>query len=146
MPLHAFRTRLVAGLALTIAIGVGATPASALGHVPSAISSAAAATPVAATPDDIPPVTDNPFLPDDRGVGECISALPKPDCGSKERGGWHQYLVFIALVGGLSVIGWRIVSGVRKGRPELVAPADRGRSTVVESVPSTIDTPHIDRS
>jgi hypothetical protein len=63
-----------------------------------------------------PPVTANPFIPEDRGISECVSALPKPGCGSEERGGVHQYLVFVALVGGLSVIGWRILAGVRRGR------------------------------
>ena len=65
----------------------------------------------AATDPTVPPITANPFLPDDRGISECISALPKPGCGSEERGGWHQGLILLALVGGLSVIGWRIVAG-----------------------------------
>jgi len=69
-----------------------------------------ASTPVATDP----PPTVNPFLPEERGLGDCISAVPKPGCGSEERGGWHQYLVAIALVGGLTFVGWRIVSGVRK--------------------------------
>lgn len=68
----------------------------------------------AATDPTLPPVTANPFLPEDRGISDCISALPKPGCGSEERGGWRQGLVLVALVGGLSIIGWRIVAGARR--------------------------------
>lgn len=79
------------------------------------LSVAPVGTAAASTPEPAPPITANPFLPEDRGIGECISALPKPGCGSEERGGWHQTLILLALVGGLSVIGWRIVAGVRAG-------------------------------
>lgn len=68
----------------------------------------------AATDPTVPPITANPFLPDDRGISDCISALPKPGCGSEERGGWRQGLILIALVGGLSVIGWRIAAGAKR--------------------------------
>jgi hypothetical protein len=64
---------------------------------------------------DPPPITVNPFIPEDRGISDCISALPKPGCGSEARGGWRQGLILLALVGGLSIIGWRIVAGVRAG-------------------------------
>ena len=90
MPLRAFRTRLVAGLALTLAVGVWAAPVAAAGSVGPASPPAVAEPVAAAAPDDTPPITVNPFLPDDRGISECISAVPKPGCGSKERGGWHQ--------------------------------------------------------
>ena len=82
---------------------------------PAAAASAAAPEPTS------PPVTANPFIPEDRSLSECVGALPRPGCGSEERGGWHQYLVFVALVGGLSVVGWRIVAGVRRGQ----RPAER---------------------
>jgi hypothetical protein len=81
------------------------------------VTSAAGAVPAAADP-TVPPVTANPFLPEDRGISDCISALPKPGCGSEERGGWRQGLILVALVGGLSVIGWRIVAGVRRTERE----------------------------
>jgi hypothetical protein len=32
--------------------------------------------------------TLNPFLPEDRSLGECISSVQKPGCGSEARGGW----------------------------------------------------------
>ncbi len=98
MLLRANRIHLLAGVTMVLAVGVGATPAAATG---------------VATPDDVPPVTANPFLPEDRGLGECISAVPKPGCGSEERGGWHQQLVALALGLGLAVIGWRVLRGIR---------------------------------
>ena len=63
-------------------------------------------------PDD----TVNEFLPTERGLGECISALPKPGCGSEARGGWRQWLVFCLLIAGLLFIVWRVWAGARKAR------------------------------
>jgi hypothetical protein len=63
----------------------------------------------------IPPdETFNDFLPEERGLGECISAIEKPGCGSESRGGWRQSLVALALVLGLAFIAWRIVRSVRR--------------------------------
>ncbi len=61
-----------------------------------------------------PPDTINEFLPEDRSIGDCISALPKPGCGSEARGGWHQDLVLLAILGGVSFIAWRVVRSARK--------------------------------
>ena len=58
----------------------------------------------------------NEFLPADRSISECISAIPKPGCGSKARGGWHQTLVLLAILAGLALITWRIVVGARKAK------------------------------
>jgi hypothetical protein len=57
---------------------------------------------------------DNPFLPEDANIGDCISAVPRPECGSKARGGWRQGLVFGAVVAAVAVIGTRLVIGVRR--------------------------------
>jgi hypothetical protein len=65
-------------------------------------------------PGDPPPVTINEFFPTDRSLGDCLSALPKPGCGSEARGGMHQTAVFGAMVLGLGVIGTRIVVGIRR--------------------------------
>jgi hypothetical protein len=65
-----------------------------------------------------PPVTDNAFIPEDRDLGECITAVPKPGCGSEARGDWHQGVVLAVMVAGLIVIGWRIVRGVRRRDPQ----------------------------
>jgi hypothetical protein len=32
-------------------------------------------------------VVDNDFIPENRNLSECVSALPKPGCGSSARGG-----------------------------------------------------------
>jgi hypothetical protein len=65
-----------------------------------------------------PPVTDNAFIPEDRELGECITAVPKPGCGSEARGDWHQGVVLALMVAGLVVIGWRIARGVRRRDPQ----------------------------
>jgi hypothetical protein len=65
-----------------------------------------------------PPVTDNAFIPEDRDLGECITAVPKPGCGSEARGDWHQGVVLAVMVAGLVVVGWRIVRGVRRRDPQ----------------------------
>lgn len=72
-------------------------------------------------PDDPAPVTtvaENPFLPDDSDVNvtDCVSAVPRPECGSKERGGWRQYVVFGAMAGGLALIGTRVVMQMNRRR------------------------------
>jgi TRAP-type C4-dicarboxylate transport system permease small subunit len=58
----------------------------------------------------------NEFIPVDRDISECISAIPKPGCGSKARGGWHQTLVLLAILAGLALITWRIVVAARKAK------------------------------
>lgn len=109
---------------------VAASPTATVAVAPGA---AIAATVTAAAPDgvardavppdstapaDTPRNTVNEFLPEERGLGECISAVPKPGCGSKARGGWRQGLVFLAIVSGLGVIAWRVVASSRRARRE----------------------------
>jgi hypothetical protein len=71
-------------------------------------------TPAASSDSPPPPVTDNVFIPDDRDLGECITAVPKPGCGSEARSDWHQGLVLGLMIAGLVFVGWRIVRGVRR--------------------------------
>jgi hypothetical protein len=80
-----------------------------------------------------PPVTFNEFLPEDRGLGDCISAVPRPGCGSEARGGWHQTLVLLAIMLGLAVIVWRIVATSRRARTTAIS--DR-RTPDATSVPA----------
>jgi len=63
---------------------------------------------------DVTTVTVNDFVPTERDLSECISAVPKPGCGSEARGGWRQTAIFALVVGGLAFIGWRVVAGARK--------------------------------
>jgi len=71
-----------------------------------------------ATPDSTVPTGDtiNDFYPEQQSLGDCLSSLPKPNCGSDARGGWRQSLVLIVILGGLAFIAWRIVSGSRKAK------------------------------
>jgi hypothetical protein len=62
-------------------------------------------------------VTYNDFIPEERDLSDCISAIPKPGCGSEAKGGWRQMLVFSLVISGVGFIGWRIVAGARKNQP-----------------------------
>jgi hypothetical protein len=92
-----------------------------------------AGAPVAAStpPPNPPPTTlaENPFIPRDQNISDCVSALPRPGCGSEAQGGWRQTLVFGVVLAGLAFIGWRIVRSLRRrdtGRvPPSGPPADR---------------------
>ena len=74
-------------------------------------------------PDPAPRPTINEFLPEDRAIGECISALPKPGCGSEARGGWRQGLVLLAILIGIAFIAWRVVRSARRARTGAEAPS-----------------------
>ena len=63
---------------------------------------------------DTSTVTYNDFIPEERDLSDCISAIPKPGCGSSAKGGWRQMLVLGLVVTGLGFIGWRVVAGDRK--------------------------------
>jgi len=63
---------------------------------------------------DTSTVTYNDFIPEERDLSDCISAIPKPGCGSSAKGGWRQMLVLSLVVTGLGFIGWRVVAGARK--------------------------------
>jgi hypothetical protein len=84
--------------------------------------SASAVTDTAPPFDTRPVVTANDFLPVERSLSECLSVLPKPGCGSEARGGWPQIAVFLALIGGLGVIGTRIAIGIRRRDAALPIP------------------------
>ena len=61
-------------------------------------------------------VVDNEFIPDDRDLSECISAVPEPGCGSEGRSGWRQWLILAAILAGLAFIIWRVVRTARRTR------------------------------
>lgn len=54
------------------------------------------------------------WYPEGRNLSDCVSALPRPGCGSKERGGWRQTLVFASVMTGLLGITGRVVFAVRR--------------------------------
>jgi hypothetical protein len=104
-------------------------------HVVSALAPADRAPTAAtatATVDTVPVDTgdgyaDNPFIPEDRSLGQCISSLPQPGCGSEAQGGWRQYLLLVFLVLGLGFIGWRVVHGARQQRAAAATSGSAGR-------------------
>ena len=56
----------------------------------------------------------NPFIPENANIGDCVSSMPRPDCGSEARSSTGQWLTFGVLMAGMSFIGWRIFRSVRK--------------------------------
>jgi hypothetical protein len=66
----------------------------------------------ATVPDTLPDA--NVYIPDDRDLSDCLSSLPKPECGSEDRGGAAQLITFGVLMVGMAFIGWRIYLGVRR--------------------------------
>jgi hypothetical protein len=66
----------------------------------------------------VPDSTINEFIPEEQAISDCISAVPKPGCGSASRSDWHQWLVFIALAGGMAFVGWRVIAGLRRSTPD----------------------------
>ena len=107
------RLRVFLGL---LAMLLLAPAGAAIATTPATLPSTTPATLPSTPPPTPPPVTVNEFLPEDRGLSECISAVPKPGCGSEARGGWRQTLVLLAILVGLALIVWRVVVGARKAR------------------------------
>ncbi len=110
-----FRPIVIAAVLLVPAAQVGHADASEPGSGPAPV--AAAVAPSTTVPEPVPEATDNPFIPENANLGDCVSSLPRPECGSEARGGVGQWMVFGALVAGLGFIGWRVSRGMRRGRP-----------------------------
>lgn len=99
---------------VAVLIAVAALVSPAAGPLAATGLTAAAGTVDPGEPVEPPPVTVNEFFPQDRSLSDCLSALPRPGCGSEARGGMHQTAVFAALMLGLLVIGTRIAFAIRK--------------------------------
>ena len=92
-----------------------------MGGLPDRVTATgSSAAPASAEP--APPITANEFVPERRDLGECITAVPRPDCGSEGRADWHQGLVLALMVAGLVFIGWRIARAVRHRNAALSVP------------------------
>ena len=109
MPHRTISRRAAAALACAAAISTVLPPHPAGAHDASGEQSAPPTT-VA------PPTTiaDNVFVPANRDLDECISSIPKPDCGSTGRGGWRQTVVFAVMLAGMVAIGVRIAFSLRR--------------------------------
>ncbi|MGA9275907.1 hypothetical protein [Ilumatobacter sp.] len=67
---------------------------------------------------DPPPVTVSDFFPEENNLTDCLGLVERPGCGSEERGGWAQNVIFVLLVLGLGFIFWRVFVGVRRNRAD----------------------------
>jgi hypothetical protein len=78
----------------------------------------------ASAPPEPPPTTpvENAFVPDEQNLGDCVSALPPPECGSDARGGWRQALILGLVVAGGAFIAWRVVRSLRRNDARGVPP------------------------
>ncbi|MEY2959934.1 MAG: hypothetical protein RLZZ01_2502 [Actinomycetota bacterium] len=105
---------LVVGMALVTTALLAQGPAAA-----DPLPSRPAATTEPSTDEERPTrPTINQFYPEERPLSDCLSSLPKPNCGSDARGGWRQLAVLGAILGGLGFIAWRIVATARRARPD----------------------------
>jgi hypothetical protein len=111
-------------LGALVAIVVMAVPASPGGHRVLAVASAPE--PSGSEP---PPVSANEFFPEERNVTDCIGVLERPGCGSENRGGWRQLLVFGVIAAGLVIVFGKITIEVRRRghavNEQPTPPADR---------------------
>lgn len=116
MPIRACRSalRAIAAAAVAVAVAVAAVTFGMAGVASANDTRTAVST--AASPDTTPDTLPEPnvFIPEDRDLSDCMSSLPKPGCGSEERGGAAQYITFAVLMLGMTFIGWRIFLGVRR--------------------------------
>jgi hypothetical protein len=113
-------TRTLLGVVAMCTFGLGAAPA-----VAAAPGDSTPPTSLPAGPEVVG--TANEFIPEDANLSDCVSALPRPGCGSEARGGWRQTLVFAVIVAILVVIGVRLAVAVR--RRDRTANADDGAPT-----------------
>jgi hypothetical protein len=85
-------------VALVLSLGLGAPSATATAPV-----------------DTDAPITigTNEFIPEGVNIGDCLSSMPRPNCGTKNRSGTGTLLTFGVLLLGTGFIGWRIARSVR---------------------------------
>ncbi|MEY4231761.1 MAG: hypothetical protein RLZZ362_2610 [Actinomycetota bacterium] len=101
----------VALVALVLSFGFGGphVAAATTDTTPPATEAPMAEMPVT----EAPPVTDNEFIPENVNIGDCLSSMPRPNCGSTNRSGTGTLLTFGVLMAGTAFIGWRISRSVR---------------------------------
>lgn len=109
MRFRASTTTLLAAVLLVAAPASDVSAAGSTRTVPAVV-----AAPASTDEDGVTRPTYNEFHPDQRPLDDCLSSLPKPNCGSDARGGWAQTMVFLAIIAGLAFIAWRVVAGSRR--------------------------------
>ena len=83
--------------------------------------------------DEAATMSTNDFIPQDVNLGDCVSSMPRPDCGSESQGGAAQAITFGVLMLGMSFIGWRIFRAVRR--------QERATPPLAPSAPPAADGP-----
>lgn len=109
-PVRARAVTLLVGAAVTVMLAL-----ATLTGAPHAAGPADAAAPPTTTV-AAPPTTfaENVFIPEDRNLSDCVSAIPQPGCGSEGRGGWRQLSIFGVMTLAMLFIAWRIFRSVRR--------------------------------
>jgi len=106
-PVRAVTARLALAIVATLTIGLG------VGTSTGVVTAATDPPPsVPAGPEVVG--TDNEFVPADVNLSECVSALPRPNCGSDAQGGWRQTAIFAFVIVVVAGIGIRIAVAVRR--------------------------------
>ena len=63
---------------------------------------------------DAASIGTNPFIPEDANIGDCLSSLPPPGCGTEASTSGKTLATFGVLMLGMAFIGWRVARGVRQ--------------------------------
>ncbi len=101
---------------VTAALGLATLTAGCSGENPYQAGKDAQTATSTTQPADSPTgsVAGNVFIPEAHDISACVSTNELPNCGSKDKGGWHMYLVMLVLVLGVAFIAWRVVRLVRR--------------------------------
>jgi hypothetical protein len=115
--------RLVTALVLALGLAVVGTACGGLGDENTATTVDAR--------EETATMATNDFIPENVNLGDCVSSMPRPDCGSESHGGPHQLITFAVLMLGMAFIGWRIFRAVRRQEraADQLAPAAPGGRT-----------------
>ena len=111
-PVATMRARVLGPAVLGLAAAVLSLAAASCSG-PVHHTSAAAVT-TAPTTGDTTGYADNPFIPEDANIGDCVSSLPRPGCGTEASTSGKTALTFGVLMAGMAFIGWRVARGVRQ--------------------------------
>ena len=107
---------------LLVSLVLAVVASGGVGHA--GVASAGAPPTTEPPVDTVPEPTFNDFIPEDQPLSDCISAAPRPGCGSESRSDYHQWLVFLAVIAGMVIIAWRVIAGARRRRPDADEPAE----------------------
>lgn len=110
-PAATMRARLLAAAVLSLATVLSLAAASCSGQPPRTSAVVVATAPATGNTTGF---ADNPFIPEDANIGDCVSSLPRPGCGTEASTSGKTALTFGVLMAGMAFIGWRVARGVRQ--------------------------------